>query len=64
MSGKKTAVTHISIQLAGENMMTVILKVKCHENLLMVLMNRMLVGMQHAKNRGTRMHICTAWLEN
>lgn len=37
MSGKKPA----GIQLAGENMMTVTLKVKCHENPLMAAMIRM-----------------------
>lgn len=41
MSGKKPAVTHTSIQLASENMMTASLKVKCHEN---PLMNSVLVN--------------------
>lgn len=50
--------THIGIQLAGENMMTVSLKVKCHENPLMAVMNRMLVCMQ----RATKCEACMcAW---
>lgn len=58
---EKTATTHTAIQLDGENMMTVSLKVKCHENPLMVVMNRTLVCMQHAETYN--MH-GTAWLEN
>lgn len=48
--------THIGVQLAGENMMTVSLKVKCHENPLMAAMNRILVCMQHAMKCRMRMY--------
>lgn len=52
--------THIGVQLASESMMTVSLKVKCHENPLMaVMMNKTLVCMQHAMKCVKSMHVCS-----
>lgn len=48
--------THIGIQLAGENMMTVSLKVKCHENPLTAVMNRVQVCMHAARREMCGVH--------
>lgn len=51
--------THTAMQLDGENVMTVSLKVKCHENPLMAVMSRMLVCIQHARKM-YNMQVCVA----
>lgn len=49
MSGrKKTAVTHVCMQHASEDMMTATLKVKCHRSALIAEMIRMLLRVYSA----------------
>ena len=61
MSGKKLQWHTSVVQLAGENVMvTVSLKVKCHENPLMVTVIEQNAGLHAVSDEMQSVHVCMA----